>query len=92
LKLIIQIPCYNEEKTLGITLGELPSHVEGFDEVEWLVVDDGSTDRTVEVARECGVDHVVKLRRNFGLARAFMEGIDAALAAGADVIAGPCCG
>jgi glycosyltransferase involved in cell wall biosynthesis len=86
LKLIIQIPCYNEEQTLGVTLSELPSHVQGFSEVEWLVIDDGSSDRTVDVAREYGVDHLVKLPRNFGLARAFMEGIDAALAAGADVI------
>jgi glycosyltransferase involved in cell wall biosynthesis len=86
LKLIIQIPCYNEEGTLGITLGELPYKVEGFDEVEWLIIDDGSKDRTVEVARECGVDHIVRLPYNSGLARAFMEGIDASLAAGADVI------
>lgn len=86
MKLIIQIPCYNEEQTLGVTLSELPSHVQGFSEVEWLVIDDGSSDRTVDVAREYGVDHLVKLPRNFGLARAFMEGIDAALAAGADVI------
>lgn len=86
MKLVIQIPCLNEEKTLGITLSELPSKVDGFDEVEWLVVDDGSSDRTVDVAREYGVDHIVRLPRNFGLARAFMEGIDAALAAGADVI------
>jgi glycosyltransferase involved in cell wall biosynthesis len=86
LKLIIQIPCYNEEETLGIALGELPYQVEGFDEVEWLVIDDGSRDKTVEVARENGVDHIVQLPYNRGLARAFMEGIDAALAAGADVI------
>ncbi len=86
MKLIIQIPCYNEEGTLGITLGELPYQVEGFDQVEWLVIDDGSTDKTVEVAREHGVDHIVRLPYNRGLARAFMEGIDAALAAGADVI------
>jgi len=86
LKLIIQIPCYNEEQTLAITLGELPAKVEGFDVVEWLIVDDGSTDRTVEVARECGVDHIVRLPYNSGLAKAFMEGIDASLAAGADVI------
>ncbi len=86
LKLIIQIPCYNEEQTLGITLGELPRQVEGFDVVEWLVIDDGSKDATVEVARRHGVDHIVRLPYNSGLAKAFMEGIDAALAAGADVI------
>ena len=86
MKLVIQVPCFNEEKTLGITLNELPSKVDGFHEVEWLIVDDGSSDRTIDVAREFGVEHIVKLPRNFGLARAFMEGIDAALAAGADVI------
>lgn len=86
MKLIIQVPCYNEEQTLGITLSELPSHVEGFDEVEWLVIDDGSRDRTLDVAREFGVDHVIQLPYNRGLARAFTEGLDAALAAGADVI------
>lgn len=86
MKLIIQIPCYNEESTLGITLNELPRQVAGFDTVEWLIIDDGSTDGTVEVARKHGVDHIVRLPYNSGLAKAFMEGIDAALAAGADVI------
>ena len=69
MKLIIQIPCLNEEGSLPVTLADLPRSVEGFDEVEWLVIDDGSTDRTVEVAREHGVEHVVRLTNNKGLAR-----------------------
>jgi glycosyltransferase involved in cell wall biosynthesis len=85
-KLIIQIPCYNEEHSLGTALSQLPREVEGFDVVEWLVVDDGSTDGTVRVAREHGVDHVVSFKRNQGLARGFLAGIDACLKAGADVI------
>ena len=86
MKLIVQIPCLNEESTLPRTLDELPRTVAGFDEVEWLVIDDGSTDRTVAVAREHGVDHVVRLTGNRGLANAFQAGIDAALKLGADVI------
>lgn len=86
MKLVIQIPCYNEEDTLPVTLSELPREVEGVDEVEWLVVDDGSDDRTAEVAREHGVDHVVRLTRNQGLARAFVRGLEASLSAGADVV------
>jgi glycosyltransferase involved in cell wall biosynthesis len=85
-KLVIQIPCYNEEATLGVTLSVLPRKVPGFDSVEWLVVNDGSRDRTVEVARACGVDHVVDLPRNRGLAHAFMAGLEGSLRAGADVI------
>jgi len=85
-KLLIQVPCFNEEHTLPRTLAELPRAVPGFDCVEWLVVDDGSIDRTVEVARQAGVDHVVSLPRNQGLARAFVAGIEACLKAGADVI------
>lgn len=85
-KLIIQIPCLNEEGTLAITLADLPRQVAGFDTVEWLVIDDGSTDRTVEVAQENGVDHVVSLHHNQGLAKAFMAGIETALQLGADVI------
>src|SRR6185369_3995732 len=76
-KLIIQIPCYNEEQTLGQTLQALPRDVAGFDCVEWLVIDDGSRDSTVEVALHHGVDHVVRLPHNQGLARAFMAGIEA---------------
>ena len=86
MKLIIQIPCYNEEKTLPITLAALPREVPGIDAVEWLVVDDGSEDKTVEVARRLGVDHIVRLPRHQGLSRAFVAGLEAALQAGADVI------
>src|ERR671923_1373506 len=86
MKLIIQIPCFEEEQTLSSTLGELPREVPGVDEVEWLVIDDGSTDRTVEVARAGGVDHVVRLTNNRGLAAAFQAGLDACLKLGADLI------
>ncbi len=86
MKLIIQIPCYNEEDTLPVTLKALPREVAGFDHVEWLIVDDGSTDRTADVAREHGVDHVITHPHNKGLAQAFMSGIEACLTLGADVI------
>jgi glycosyltransferase involved in cell wall biosynthesis len=86
MKLIIQIPCYNEAETLPIALAELPREVEGFDKVEWLVINDGSTDNTVEVAKACGVDHIVDLKFNQGLAKGFMAGIKESLRQGADVI------
>ncbi len=86
MKLIIQIPCYNEAETLAIALAALPRQVPGFDVVEWLVIDDGSRDNTVEVAKANGVDHVVRHARNQGLARAFMTGLDTSLCLGADVI------
>ena len=86
MKLIIQIPCYNEAETLAITLAELPREVEGFDKVEWLIIDDGSTDDTVKVARENGVDHVVSFTSNRGLAHGFMAGLSACIQHGADVI------
>src|SRR3712207_2690557 len=86
MKLIIQIPCLNEEATLPATLRDLPREAPGFDEVEWLIIDDGSTDRTVEVAREHGVDHIVRLTNNKGLASGFQAGLDASLKLGADVI------
>jgi glycosyltransferase involved in cell wall biosynthesis len=86
MKLIIQIPCLNEEQTLPRVLAELPRSADGFEAVEWLVIDDGSTDRTVEVAREGGADHIVRLTNNKGLAAAFQAGLDAALKLGADVI------
>jgi glycosyltransferase involved in cell wall biosynthesis len=86
MKLIIQIPCFNEEQTLPATLRDLPREVSGIDTVEWLVIDDGSTDRTVEVAREGGVDHIVRLTNNRGLAAGFQAGLDACLKLGADVI------
>jgi glycosyltransferase involved in cell wall biosynthesis len=86
MKLIIQIPCLNEAATLGAALATMPREVEGFDCVEWLIVDDGSTDDTAALARELGVDHVVRHPVNRGLATAFMTGIDTALQHGADVI------
>lgn len=85
-KLIIQIPCYNEAETLAIALNDLPREVPGFDKVEWLIIDDGSTDNTVEVARANGVDHIVRHPGNRGLAHGFMTGINACLKLGADVI------
>ncbi len=86
MKLIIQIPCYNEAETLGVTLDALPKQVEGFDSVELLIIDDGSTDNTVEVARAHGVHHIVRFTKNRGLARGFLAGLDACIEAGADVI------
>jgi glycosyltransferase involved in cell wall biosynthesis len=86
MKLIIQIPCLNEEETLPVTLADLPRELPGFETVEWLIVDDGSTDRTVEVARAHGVDHIVRLTNNKGLANGFQAGLDACLKLGADVV------
>lgn len=86
MKLMIQIPCLNEEEQLPATLADLPREVAGFDRVEWLIIDDGSTDRTIEVARAHGVDHVISLTKNKGLAYAFQAGLDASLKLGADVI------
>src|SRR3954453_17458207 len=86
MKLIIQIPCWNEELQLPDTLADLPREVPGFDVVEWLIVDDGSTDRTIEVARRHGVDHIVRLTNNKGLASGFQAGLDASLKLGADLI------
>jgi len=85
-KLIIQIPCLNEAQTLPATLADLPRQIPGIDAIEVLIVDDGSRDGTPDVARACGVDHIVRLRRNKGLAAAFSAGIDASLKAGADII------
>jgi glycosyltransferase involved in cell wall biosynthesis len=86
MKLIIQIPCKDEAEALPVTLADLPREMAGFDAVEWLVIDDGSTDETVEVARANGVDHIVRLTNNKGLAAGFQAGLDAALKLGADVI------
>ncbi len=86
MKLIIQIPCYNEEKTLPITLSEIPGSFRGIDEFEFLVIDDGSSDDTIGVAKRLGVHHIVKLTHNMGLAESFSAGIDACLRLGADVI------
>jgi glycosyltransferase involved in cell wall biosynthesis len=85
-KLIIQIPCHNEEKTIGITVKSLPRELPGIDAIEWLIIDDGSTDHTVEEAVAHGVDHVVRLPSNQGLAKAFMAGLEASLSFGADII------
>ncbi len=86
MKLIIQIPCVDEEEQLPATLADLPRQLPGVDEVEWLVIDDGSTDRTIEVARQHGIDHIVRLTNNKGLAAAFQAGLDACLKLGADII------
>jgi len=85
-KLIIQIPCYNEEESLPTTLAALPREAPGVDKVEWLIIDDGSTDHTVEVAGKHGVDYIVSHSKNLGLARAFVSGINACLDRGADII------
>ncbi|HCS49457.1 MAG TPA: glycosyl transferase [Candidatus Aminicenantes bacterium] len=86
MKLIIQIPCYNEEKNLPATFLDLPKTIEGIDRIETLIIDDGSEDRTVEIARRIGVDHILSLKNHQGLARAFSEGIDKSLELGADII------
>lgn len=86
MKLIIQIPCYNEEQTLPITIADLPRKMRGVDRVELLVIDDGSSDRTSEIAKGAGAEHVVRFTHHQGLARAFAAGLDAALRLGADII------
>lgn len=86
MKLIIQIPCYNEEEYLGVTLNNLPKKLEGIDEIEYLVIDDGSTDKTVEVAKKMGVNYIIRHNNNLGLARAFATGIENCLELGADII------
>ena len=86
MKLIIQVPCYNEAETLEIALNDLPKHIDGIDEIEYLIINDGSKDNTVEVAKKWGVNYVVNFRRNKGLAKGFMAGLDACLRNGADII------
>lgn len=86
MKLIIQIPCYNEADTLEIALNALPKHIDGIDVIEYLIINDGSKDNTVEVAQNWGVNYIVNFRNNKGLARGFMAGIDACLRNGADII------
>ena len=86
MKLIIQIPCYNEAETLTIALDDLPKQIEGIDEVEYLIIDDGSSDNTSEVAQQWGVKHIVRFKQNRGLAKGFAAGIDACLMLGADII------
>ncbi len=86
MKLIVQIPCYNEEHTLPQTVADIPNEIPGIDEIEVLIIDDGSTDRTVEVAQALGVQHIVRNKRNQGLARTFRHGLEAAISAGADIV------
>lgn len=86
MKLIIQIPCYNEEETLPITFADLPRQIEGVDEIEYLIINDGSKDNTVEVAKKLGIHHIVTFKQNKGLAKGFMAGIDACLHLNADII------
>lgn len=86
MKLIIQIPCYNEAETLEIALNDLPKHIEGVDEIEYLIINDGSKDNTVEVAKRWGVNYVVSFKQNKGLAKGFMAGLDVCLKNGADII------
>lgn len=86
MKLVIQIPCYNEEKTLPVSLADLPKEISGIDVIETLIIDDGSTDDTQNVARQAGVNHIVSFSQNRGLAKAFMAGIEKSLEVGADII------
>ncbi|MBO4636380.1 MAG: glycosyltransferase family 2 protein [Clostridiales bacterium] len=86
MKLIIQIPCYNEEETLHVAYNDLPKQIDGIDEIETLIINDGSSDRTVEVAKKLGVNYIVNFKRNKGLAYGFMAGLDACLHLGADII------
>ena len=86
MKLIIQMPCYNEEETLTIALNALPRHIDGIDEIEYLIINDGSQDKTEQIARDWGVNYVVHFKRNLGLAKGFLAGVDLALRNGADII------
>ena len=86
MKLIVQIPCYNEEDTLTLTFNDIPKKISGIDEIEVLIIDDGSSDKTIEVAKQLGVDHIVINKQNMGLARSFRRGIDECLKQGADII------
>ena len=86
MKLVIQIPCFNEEDTLPVTLKALPKHIDGIDEIEVLVIDDGSADSTAETANRCGVEHIVRHSKNLGLAKSFITGLNKALDMGADII------
>jgi glycosyltransferase involved in cell wall biosynthesis len=86
MKVFIQIPCYNEETTLPLVFKTMPKTLPGVDSVEWLIIDDGSTDKTIEVAKKLGVKHIISHRRNMGLAQSFRDGIDYALRHGADIV------
>ncbi len=86
IKLFVQVPCYNEEETLHLVLESIPKKIEGIDSVDVLIIDDGSRDKTIEVAKKHGVKHFVKHRRNMGLARSFRDGVDYALSHGADIV------
>jgi len=86
MKLVIQIPCFNEEKTLPETYEDLPKKIDGIDVIEYLIINDGSNDKTVEIAKSLGIHHVVSFKQNKGLAKGFMAGIDACLHLGADII------
>jgi len=86
VKVVIQIPCLNEEATLPLVLSTIPTHIDGVDEIDIVIIDDGSTDRTAEVAREHGITHIVKHTRTMGLARSFADGVEYALAHGADIV------
>ena len=86
MKLIIQIPCFNEAQTLEVALNDLPKHIDGIDKIEYLIINDGSLDNTTEVAQKWGVNYIVTFRRNKGLAKGFMAGLDACLRNGADII------
>ncbi len=86
MKVFIQVPCLNEETTLPLVFETMPKTLPGVDQVEWLIIDDGSTDKTVEVAKSLGVKHIVRHQRNMGLARSFRDGVDYALSHGADIV------
>ena len=86
MMLVIQIPCYNEDKSLPVRLADLPKHINGVDEIEVLIINDGSTDKTVQTAKEHGIKHIVEMPHNCGLAKAFVAGINSSLALGADII------